>query len=442
MVKTKRRQSIASEQGRVRANRLEPHPGHSQAAPSEQASGVAGTSTPPPGSLLGRSRFGRRTRTVLIVLVILLSPLAYRSWGIYQLRKLAWDASEARQAGNWADLEAAAVRWGQADQGSAMPWALAAEAAEMRGAADRAAAHLEKMPADDPRTPTVLMELAAIYFGKLNRPLDGVATYHKALAIAPDFAEAHRRLIFYYGITVQRRKMVEQARVALRLGCESPETYVYLIGADWLVFSNAYDLNQKWLQSGADNETYEVAQMIHWSGATGYDDFGRAAEHERLLSEVFKKYPENPELLAYFLSQRATRGDRDGVAELLAKVPVSAGDDNRFWHFKGWLDAANENWADAEAAYREALKRNPYAWQTHLELSSVLRQQQRFDEVERHVALSMKGKELRKTILQLPDVQSVSPELLREMQVYASQCGDTAVAERLAARLTQWDGAG
>lgn len=377
-----------------------------------------------------------------MLVVVLLSPLAYRSWGIYELRKLAWDASEARQAGNWADLETAAVRWGQADTGSAMPWALAAEAAEMRGAPDRAAAHLENMPADDPRTPTVLMELAAIYFGKLNRPLDGVATYRKALEIAPDFAEAHRRLIFYYGITVQRRKMVEQAREALRLGCENPETYVYLIGADWLVFSNAYDLNQKWLQSGADDETFEVAQMIHWSGATGYDDFGRAAEHERLLGEVFEKYPDNPELLAYFLSQRATRGDREGVAELLAKVPSSEGDDNRFWHFKGWLDAANENWADAEVAYREALKRNPYAWQTHLELSSVLRQQQRLDEVEQYVALSMKGKELRKTILQLPDVQSVSPELLRQMQVYADECGDTAVAEQLASRLAQWNGAG
>lgn len=405
-------------------------------------SGLASNSAPSPGSLLGKSRFGRRTRIILVLVVVLLSPLAYRSWRIYQLRKLAWDASEARQGSNWAELETAAVRWGQADTGSAMPWALAAEAAEMRGAPDRAAAHLEKMPADDPRTPTVLMELAAIYFGKLNRPLDGVATYHKALAIAPDFAEAHRRLIFYYGITVQRRKMVEQAREALRLGCENPETYVYLIGADWLVFSNAYDLNQKWLQSGSDDETFEVAQMIHWSGATGYDDFGRAAEHERLLSEVFKKYPDNPELLAYFLSQRANRGDRDGVAELLAKVPSSEGDDNRFWHFKGWLDAANENWADAEVAYREALKRNPYAWQTHLELSSVLRQQQRFDEVERYVALSMKGKELRKTILQLPDVQSVSPELLRQMQVYANECGDTAVAERLASRLAQWNGAG
>lgn len=410
-----------------------------QASEAKQAATVAAPASP--ARLLGKPAFGKKSKIALIVLLVLTAPLAYRSYRIYLLRKLAWDASEARNAGDWAKLEAVAVHWGGADKRSAMPWALAAEAAEKRGASDRAAAHLEKMPPDDARTPPVLMELATLYFGPLNRPLEGVAAYNKALEIDPAFAEAHRRLVFYYGITVQRGKMVEQAREALRLGCESPETYVYLIGADWLVFSNAYEFNQKWLQSGADNETFEVAQTIHWSGATGYDDFGRAAEHEKRLADCFAKYPNNPELIAYFLSQKAARGDREGVAELLAKVPAEAGNDNRFWHFKGWLDAANGDWASAETALQEALKRNPYAWQTHLELAGAYRQQQRFDEVERLVALSMKGKELRKTILQLPDVQSVSPKLLKEMQLYAQECGDDEVAQRLAKRMEQWGGA-
>jgi hypothetical protein len=74
-------------------------------------------------------------------------------------------------------------------------------------------------------------------------------------------------------------------------------------------------------------------------------------------------------------------------------------------------------------------------------LAGAYRQQQRFDEVERLVALSMKGKELRKTILQLPDVQSVSPKLLKEMRLYAQECGDDEVAQRLAKRMEQWGGA-
>jgi hypothetical protein len=52
----------------------------------------------------------------------------------------------------------------------------------------------------------------------------------------------------------------------------------------------------------------------------------------------------------------------------------------------------------------------------------------------------MKGKELRKTILQLPDVQSVSPKMLKEMQLYAQECGDEEVAQRLAKRMEQWGG--
>ena len=386
---------------------------------------------------LGRPRFSHRRRLMLIVFLILAAPLAYRSYRVYTLRKLAWDASEARQAGNWASLEAIAVRWGQADRNTGMPWALAAEAAEKRGSLSRAAAHLEHLPANDHRTPAALMDLAKIYFGELNRPLQGVATYRKALEMDPRFTEAHRRLIFYYGITVQRNEMVRQAREAIRLGCEPPEAYVYLIGADWLVFSNAYELNHKWLQSGEDNETFEVAQIIHALGARGHDDFERSAKHERLLDEAVEKYPVNRELLAYHLSKRALRGDRDGVVELLGRVPASAADDSRFWHFKGWLDAANGEFEAAETAYREALRRNPYAWQTQLELASVLRQMGRFEEVEKYTAMSMRGKTLRRAILELPDVQSVPPTMFHEIQSYAQQCGDSEVATRLSRRLDQ-----
>lgn len=361
---------------------------------------------------------------------------------------MAWDASELRQAGDWRRLETLSSDWAERDPASALPWLLAAEAAEKQDAMDRVAQYLEQLPSNDPRTPDVLLELATIYFGELNQPQAGVAACQRALRIDPNHREAHRRLIFYYGITLQRTRMVQQAREAIRRGCEFPEAYVYVIGANWLTFSNAYELNEKWLRSGSDDETYRVAQVMHWTGASESRnaadfvedvDTSRVKQEKRdeLLNEAFKQYPDNPELLVYFLNKNATKGDIAAVEELLARVPTTAADDNRFWHFKGWLHMARGELSEAESAYRQALELNPYAWRTQFELAGLLRQQQRFEENEAMVARSLEGKRLRETILQLPDVQSVPRDVFQRMQQYAEETGDHKVATQLALRLEE-----
>lgn len=399
-------------------------------------------------AMKGKPRFRRRTKIILAVLLCVLGWLAYRSVEVYRLRKMAWDAAAARQAGDWKRLEAICSRWGKSDPQTAIPWILAAEAAERQSTMKRAAAYLEQLPPNAPQTPDMLLQLASIYFGPLNEPLKGEATYHRALKVDPLFKEGHRRLIFHYGITLQRVKMAQQARLAIQLGCDLPETYVYLMGTNWLTFSNAYEFNGKWLQSGTNDELFQVAQLVHWAGASGLEntsadveevDSTRAknAQHRQLLNECFQKYPTNPELLAYFLKQETIQGNAEAVEKLLAEVPAEAADDNRFWHFKGWLHATRDELEDAEVCYRKALELNPYAWESQFELASVLRKSQRFEEVETLTALYMEGKALRKTILQLPDVQSVPPQVLAQMHHYAVGCGDTEVAQHLAERMQQ-----
>lgn len=402
----------------------------------------------PATAATGKPRFRRRTKIILTLLLCALAWPAYRSVEVYRLRKMAWDAAEARQAGDWKRLEAICSRWGKSDPQTAIPWILAAEAAERQSTMKRAAAYLEQLPPDAPQTPDMLLQLATIYFGPLNEPLKGEATYHRALEIDPLFKEGHRRLIFHYGITLQRIKMAQQARLAIQLGCDLPETYVYLMGTNWLTFSNAYEFNGKWLQSGTNDELFQVAQLVHWAGAAGLTDTSeeveevdttraKNAQHMQLLRECFEKYPTNPELLAYFLKRETIQGNAEAVAKLLAEVPAEAADDNRFWHFKGWLHATRDELEDAEACYRKALELNPYAWESQFELAGVLRKSQRFDEVETLTALYIEGKALRKTILQLPDVQSVPPQVLVQMHHYAVGCGDTEVAQHLAERMKQ-----
>lgn len=355
---------------------------------------------------------------------------------------------ELRQTADWRRLEPLANKWSAWDPKSALPWIMAAEAAKNLEAPARVANYLENLPNDDPRTPELLLELATIYFGKLNMPDSGVRACQRALELKPDHAEAHRRLLFYYGITLQRTRILDQAHEAISLGGDRVETYVYLIGANWLVFSNAYELNDKWLRSGVDTEIYAVAKTLHWRGtattsstvqAIDEVDAERAkrAEHTRMVRKLLQRYPDNPELLAYMLEQESLSGNVQEVEELLAQVPASSANDNRFWHYKGWLHATRNELQEAEDCFRKALELHQYAWRSYFELANVLRKLNRFEEVEEFNRLSVTGKRLRETILQLPDVQSVPIDVFREMKDYAEACGDAMTAARMSERLTE-----
>lgn len=415
---------------------------------SGRATGASQTQAPSSGTASSKRRFSNRTLIILIVLLLPLSYLAYRSLRVYQLRSLAWEAAELRNAGKWRTLEPLAVKWGKADPTIAMPWLFAAECAEKLGSPDRMAQYLEHIPSDDPRAADLLLELATIYFGPLNQPEKGVKACERAIELDPVNREARRRLIFYYGITMQRVKVIEAAREAIRIGADSQETYVYLLGANWLSFSNAYELNGKWLKSGSHDEIFGIAEALHWRGATKNDpsvallpeadrDRIRKEQQLKLLKNQFEKFPKNPELLAFFLEESSVRGDIEEVERLLAQVPVSAANDSRFWHYKGWYHANLSEWNEAEKCYRKAIELYPYAWRSQFDLADVLRKSGKADQVERWALLALEGKDLQKTILQLPDVQSVPIDVFKRMQKYAEDCGDPSVAGRMLERLRQ-----
>jgi tetratricopeptide (TPR) repeat protein len=392
----------------------------------------------------------KRIRRGLAVLLFLV--LAVLAWGAFRVSRELWlrgyeaACAEARERADWAELERQATAWASHQPERALPWLYAGEAAQRQGDLGRTAEYLLQVPDGDPRTPAALLELSDLLFYTLNRPLEGAATCERILRVDPTNDEAHRRLIFFYAMTVQRQKMIRQARRAIDLGCDTPETFIYLIGADWLTFSNAFDLNTRWLEADPDNELFLVAKAIHFAGTKGVaegtaDDpalemTAQRAEHERRLRNMLERFPKNLELLAYFLQQACTDGDRRKVGQLLAQAPPEAAEDNRFWRFQGWLLNAQGKLKAGERAYREALDRNPFDWHSQHELAGVLRRLERYDEVQQWVDRAMEGKALRKIILELPDVQSAPASVLARIADYAEDCGDLHIADALRYRLT------
>ena len=64
------------------------------------------------------------------------------------------------------------------------------------------------------------------------------------------------------------------------------------------------------------------------------------------------------------------------------------------------------------------------------------------DEAAEPARLAAEGRNLRKRILQAPDVRAIPPDILAEMASYARDCGAAGIAERLAQRIAQLDGQG
>ncbi|HUG71608.1 MAG TPA: hypothetical protein VMM76_27945 [Pirellulaceae bacterium] len=380
-------------------------------------------------------------RLLIIAALACCASFAYFAYGKYRIASLERACDTARQAKQWPQLESLSAQWIEWEQDKALPWLYAAEAASEQGQPARSAAYLYYLPNNDPRTPAALLELTHLQFGVLNQPIAAAKTCERILRIQPDFAEAHRRLVLFYAMSRQRLRLIEETRRAIQVGCDTPETYLYLFGADWITFTNGYDLNLQWLQSAPDNETFLVAAAFHLAQVGTLGDASDellpdgAPKAAQLMNELLVRYPKNLEVLAFHLDFFIVREDEERVTELLSQAPPEAVQDSRFWRYKGWVHEARREFDEAEEAYLKGSELNPFDHQVCHRLASVYRHFGELQLVEKYQIMATLGKEVMRDSLQSPDSQSLAGELLAKMAQYADQCGDTLVSNRLRERL-------
>lgn len=387
----------------------------------------------------------RRRALWLLLSIILVAALGYVPVTTWRGEELEVACREAIDAKDWSRLETAARQWTWWQGDKAAPWGYAAHAARELGANERAAAYLDRVPDRDPKAPRLIMERSSILF-ELDRPIEGAAACERALNLTPPLAEAHRRLIFFYAYTLQRRKMVEQIKAAIQWECDMPETYLYLVGRDWISFSNGYDQNTKWMRNAREEELFLVARAIFRGSSLEQSDeestesTPATAEsnqpyHIQVLEQYLERFPRNLEILAFFLNKATKEGDADRVAKLLEQIPADAENDARFWRFRGWLAESREDFPAAEAAYRQALAANPFDFAASHQLAGVLRLRGGSHEIDGLEKVAQQGRKLRRQILTLPDVTKAPLPLLRTVATHIRNCGQSAIAERLESRL-------
>lgn len=380
---------------------------------------------------------------VLCVLAFLVPSVWYWQKQLNTRRKVEFQSAcrETVAAEDWSGLIETASRWSAWDTEAAEAWVYQAQGFQELGEPNRAVELLLHVPDHSEKAEAALLVAASLYFEVLGQPRKAVPVLKRLLNVNQTSITAHQRLIFFYGITLQRVEMLAQIRKAIELGAEPPDAYVYQQLASRLTFSNGYPMTQQWLRNDPESELFLVATAVHLSVARDQAEDGDdepLAEKEQRHGEVrglLRQYPESLPVLRYLLHLAISRNDTDDVGQLLAEVPADAWDDSIFWRCRGWYHHQFDEFDEAEKAYRKSLELYPLDWETWHYLAATLRQVKDLDGAEQAQVLALQGKELRKSILQLSDARAVSPEIFTEMRDYCVACGDQLTAESLQTRI-------
>ncbi|MEO1999077.1 MAG: hypothetical protein ABGZ17_27845, partial [Planctomycetaceae bacterium] len=326
-----------------------------------------------------------------LVLVVLVAAgwWGHDQWVVRTTASYGQQCRALRNEKQWNALAQLGQEWSEWDPQSADAWLFQAEAAQETNALETAVRFLAKVPSGHAKAIPALILKTNIEFEDLNKPLNAVDTCQQLIRIKPNLPFANQRLIFFYALTSQRQKLIDQITAAIRLGCEPREAYAYLMISDALTFSNGFEVNSAWRQSSPEAEVFivgravQMAQYIQALPNVDTSIYGTAETRNRLMRDYLEQYPHNPALLRYFLHRAVGQGDVRQVGQLLSQVLDEQSEDSIFWRYRGWYHNAHDELDQAEDAYRRSNALYPLDWQTKHELAAVLRRKKQLSEVER-----------------------------------------------------------
>lgn len=365
----------------------------------------------------------------------------YSGWLESRIRYLHQECRRTQDAKRWSDMELAARQWTRLQPSEADCWLYLAIALEEQGDLEASEKALQSLPDRKSKSVQGLLELSNLQFGPLNKPLAGVATCERILSLRPQILEAHRRLIFFDALCVQRAQMTSRIYRSIELGCEPREVYVYLMLGEAPIFTNGFETVNHWLQRDPSSELFLVARTVQMAENLALlknptsQSQAQLEQAERLLTGYRQQFPANRVVLWFFLKNAARRSDVESVGKLLASVPDDAGDEGVFWRYRGWFHSQRDEFADAELAYRKAVELTPLDFQIWHEWADVLRKKGELPEAAKLQAVAAEGRQLRLSLQQLKDASTITDTQLNQIRIYAHKCGDNRVAQALARRL-------
>ena len=326
-------------------------------------------------------------------------------------------------------------------------WICRGQAANGQGDSSAAVDHFWNVPDSDSYAIQAMTEVSKLSFGQLNDPLKGVAACERLLRFNPRNGAAHEALIGFYASTLQRGKLSDQIRVSVEAQVEPREAYIYDFLLQTLGSADAVPIIEHWMQRYPDNEALLVARVLQrqdessastdssMSSPTDQSDAGADRFKLEQVEELRKRFPSNPELLAFVGENCIATGDIEGAIEILSQVSEAAGNDGRFWRLKGWVHESQDQLDEAAAAYHRALELHATDWNTMNRLAVVERHRQNISEVERLTKLVERANQLRQYLRKNGTTPKIPPAVFVELAQFYQDCGDTLMGPALQQRL-------
>ncbi|MCR9197983.1 MAG: tetratricopeptide repeat protein [Planctomycetaceae bacterium] len=390
----------------------------------------------------------------LVIVAVILAAIGICGWyGRNWWRQTAEQqritaCREASLKEDWKTLQRLSRAWTEDRPDSTDAWLNLAEAEVELGRYEEGAEALGHVDRNDPRAAMSILQKATIEWNELNLPLEGMKSCKEALQLDPACIQAHAQVIAFYAMTFQRPQMLSAIRTSIADRGEPREAYVYLMLADQPIFSNAIDLNARWMASAPQHSEFRVGLAIQTAlhrfltatAEANTDAYANEQEALQRLAEFAVEFPGNEPLLSVLLDYYVEEGDEERVASLLSQVSDASVRDHIIWTARGWYLGVQGDLDGAEASIRNALKLHPSSTRAHLELANILRQKGRLEEATRAQALSARGVELRKQLLKLDNARDATGNDLLAIMDLCRDCGDVEVAEALQKRLEEMPG--
>lgn len=386
----------------------------------------------------------QRTRFGLIVLVlglIVASVCGVQIWYACSLASLREHCRSATERREWAALEVDARTFTRREPLLAEGWLCLANAVQHQQRFLEAAEYLGEIPESSPEFSGAALAQAKLFFGPCNLPLRGVVACNRVLSFDRGSVEAHRLLVEFYAITLQRQEMRSVIRSSIANRCDRIESFLYLFLVDSLRLGNAFQVNSLWLNESPDSELFSVARVLQMEDKINQGDVDAPIEKQALSEKgrqvrgLLQRYPSNVNLLAYEIDVQIALGNTQTVLDLMSQAASDAEQDNRFWRFKAWIHHVSGEFEEAAKACDKSLELHPMDWMCMQLLSEIRRRQQQLTDARRLQDMVSHANAIRTDIRKLSSLSNVSSELLGRIGQFASDSGDIQVAEAIARHL-------
>lgn len=227
-------------------------------------------------------------------------------------------------------------------------WILKSQMAMVRGQNDEALAALAKVP-DDHKMGAQARLLAGQLEIRRNRARKADELFHQAIKISPSLVQAHRELIYMYGVLLRRDALSAEFQALSKL---APMTFDNVF--HWCLTRNTVwepSENTPLLQSFVDNDPDD-----RWSRlalAENLRQINKRGEAKRVLDSL----PESdPDAIVIRVRLALDLGDDRKAEELLAKGPS---DHAELARMRGRIALAHRDGPAAVEQFRAAYKADP-----------------------------------------------------------------------------------